>query len=90
MRTLILCIAVACVPATVQAAGKEVPDDAKTVAGMSVLGNNDAPKSLYIVPWKSTEIGVETQLSSSLDESATPVDKPVFLRELDYYQASNP
>jgi hypothetical protein len=33
---------------------------------------------------------VETKLSSSLDESAAPVDKTVFLRELGYYQASNP
>jgi len=41
-------------------------DDVKEISGMSVLGNSDAPKSLYIVPWKSSEIGVETDLTSSL------------------------
>ena len=90
MRTLIICIVAGLMAATAQAAERETANDAKTVAGMSILGNNDAPKSLYIVPWKSTEIGVETRLSSSLDESAAPVDKTVFMRELGYYQASNP
>lgn len=67
--------------------GKEV--EAKMISGMSVLGNKDAPKSLYIVPWKSSEIGVETDLTSSLlDEEIVPVDKPVFMRELDFYQVS--
>ncbi len=63
--------------------------EAKMISGMSVLGNKDAPKSLYIVPWKSSEIGVETDLTSSLlDEEMVPVDKPVFMRELDFYQVS--
>lgn len=62
----------------------------KTVSGMSILGNNDAPKSLYIVPWKSSEIGRETTLASSLlNEDMVPVDKPVFMRELDFYKLSN-
>jgi len=64
-------------------------DDVKEISGMSVLGNSDAPKSLYIVPWKSSEIGVETDLTSSLlNEDMVPVDKPVFMRELDFYQVS--
>ncbi|WP_300522279.1 hypothetical protein [Alcanivorax sp.] len=69
--------------------GKGNDDEAKMISGMSVLGNKDAPKSLYIVPWKSSEIGVETDLTSSLlDEEMMPVDKPVFMRELDFYQVS--
>lgn len=65
-------------------------DDVKVVTGMSIMGNNEAPKSLYIVPWKSSEIGVETKLSSSLlDEAMVPVDKPVFMRELDFYKLSH-
>ena len=69
--------------------GKGNDDEAKMISGMSVLGNMDAPKSLYIVPWKSSEIGVETDLTSSLlDEEMVPVDKPVFMRELDFYQVS--
>ena len=61
---------------------------AKTVKGMSVLGNNEAPMSLFIVPWKSSELGVETNLKRTLNEHDMPVDRDVFLRELDFYQAS--
>lgn len=65
--------------------------DEKVISGMSILGNNDAPTSLYIVPWKSSEVGVETELSSSLlSEEMVPVDKPVFQRELDFYSIANP
>lgn len=76
---------------TAIADGREAEADAKVVSGMSILGNNDAPKALYIVPWKSSEIGVETNLKSSLlNEDMVPVDKPVFMRELDFYKISNP
>lgn len=62
-----------------------------TVSGMSIMGDQEAPKSLYIVPWKSSEIGLETKLSSSLlNEDMNPVDKTVFMRELDFYQLANP
>lgn len=61
------------------------------VSGMSITGNQETPKSLYIVPWKTSEIGLETKLSSSLlNEDMNPVDKTVFMRELDFYQLSNP
>lgn len=63
--------------------------EVKAISGMSIVGNNEAPKSLYIVPWKSSEIGMETDLSSNLlNESLIPVDKDVFLREVDFYNAS--
>ena len=63
--------------------------EVKAISGMSIVGNNEAPKSLYIVPWKSSEIGMETDLSSNLlNESLTPVDKDVFLREVNFYNAS--
>jgi hypothetical protein len=61
---------------------------AKLVRGMSILGNNEAPMSLFIVPWKSSELGVETNLSRTLNERVVPVDRDVFLRELDFYRAS--
>ena len=65
--------------------------DEKEISGMSILGNNDAPKSLYIVPWKSSDIGTETELKSSLlSEDMVPVDKPVFQREIDFYRIANP
>jgi len=62
--------------------------DAKMVRGMSVLGNNEAPMSLFIVPWKSSELGAETNLNRTLSEHDVPVDRDVFLRELAFYQVS--
>jgi hypothetical protein len=61
---------------------------AKELSGMSIVGNDEAPKSLYIVPWKSSEIGVETNMNMLLNEGATPVDRDVFMRQLDFYEVS--
>jgi hypothetical protein len=58
----------------------------KSMLGMSILGNEEAPKSLVIVPWKSSEIGDGIGVSNVLDDRAVPVDKDVFMRELHYYQ----
>ena len=58
----------------------------KTMSGMSILGNEEAPKSLVIIPWKSSELGDTISLSDTLDERARPVDKDVFLRELSFYE----
>lgn len=68
-------------PAAKEAAAKEL-------SGMSIIGNDEAPKALYIVPWKSSEIGVETNLTMMLTESATPVDRDVFKRQLDFFEVS--
>lgn len=62
--------------------------DAKELSGMSIVGNDEAPKSLYIVPWKSSEIGLETSLDAMLNEKDVPVDRDVFKRQLDFYQVS--
>jgi hypothetical protein len=61
-------------------------EETKTLSGISILGNQEAPKSLVIVPWKSSEIGDAPGLSRLLDDSTRPVDKEVFMRELDYYE----
>ena len=58
----------------------------KTMSGMSVLGNEEAPKSLVIVPWKSSELGDNISLSDTLDDRARPVDKEVFLRQLHFHE----
>ena len=54
--------------------------------GMSVLGNQEAPKALVLVPWKSSEIGASLGIETLLDDSKQPVDKEVFLRSLSYYE----
>lgn len=69
------------VPAGDGSAGKP-----KTLSGMSILGNEEAPKSLVIVPWKSSEMGEDVSLTDTLDDRALPVDREVFLRELRFYE----
>jgi hypothetical protein len=82
---------------TAPKAGAEVQKDSEAkkdskaegdvkMSGMSVLGNDEAPKSLVIVPWKSSQLGDMPGLSKLLDDSTQPVDKEVFMRELAYYQ----
>ena len=63
--------------------GIETP---KSMSGMSILGNEEAPKSLVIIPWKSSRMGDELGLSDTLDDRAQPVDKEVFLRELRFHE----
>jgi len=60
----------------------------KELSGMSIVGNDEAPKALYIVPWKSSEIGKETLLDAMLNEGDMPVDKDVFRRQLEFYKVS--
>lgn len=66
----------------------EKTSEAKEMSGMSIVGNDEAPKSLYIVPWKSSELGVETSLEMMADESDVPVDRDVFTRFLNFYEVS--
>jgi hypothetical protein len=61
------------------------PPETKEMSGISILGNQDAPKSLVIVPWKSSEIGAGIGLANSMNGRATPLDKDVFARQLHYY-----
>lgn len=88
-RKLVLCLCVVLFPAvmaTAQDLDKDKESKAKELSGMSIVGNDEAPKSLYIVPWKSSEIGVETTLDMMLNESDVPVDRDVFKRRLEFYQ----
>ena len=66
-------------------AGAQPGGDVK-MSGMSILGNEDAPKSLVIVPWKSSQLADMPSVSRLLDSGAQPVDKDLFMRELTYYE----
>ena len=74
--------------ALAQEVDKDKESEAKELSGMSIVGNDEAPKSLYIVPWKSSEIGVETSLNMLLNDGDMPVDRVVFMRQLEFYQIS--
>jgi hypothetical protein len=62
------------------------PAGDKQMSGMAIVGNDDAPKALVIVPWKSSGLGDVLDVSRALDDGRQPVDRDVFLRELDYYE----
>lgn len=87
-RALLISIALLLAPGAraEDASKKPAGEQAKALAGISILGNQEAPKSLVIVPWKSSQIGDMPGLSRLLDDSIRPVDKDVFMRELAYYQ----
>lgn len=86
--TVLLLVAAAAVAAQESAPAAKpeaTPSEPKAMSGMSILGNQEAPKSLVIVPWKSSEIGDGIGVSRALDTRIRAVDKDVFLRELKYY-----
>ena len=91
-RTLVLCVCLVLFPAVLSAAGDVNSDkqpEAKELSGMSIVGNDEAPKSLYIVPWKSSEVGVEPSLHTMLNEGDAPVERDVLKRQLDFYKVSS-
>jgi hypothetical protein len=73
-------------PAQTDKDGKLISVPGGKALGMSVLGNQEAPTSLVIVPWKSSEVGRSPGISPLLDDSRQPVDKEVFMRALRYYE----
>ena len=93
-RKLILCLYIVLFSAAmvlaqdVKDVNKDKQSQAKELSGMSIVGNDEAPKSLYIVPWKSSELGRETRLDMMLNEDDVPVDRDVFKRQLEFYRVS--
>lgn len=90
-RELVLCVCLFLFPAvtaTAEDVGKDGQSEVKELSGMSIVGSDEAPKSLYIVPWKSSEIGAETSLDTMLNEGDMPVDRYVFKRQLGFYRVS--
>lgn len=78
-------------PATGRARGRNAADrvDLDTT---TVTGNRELPKVMYVVPWKHSDIGdlIGRPANSLLDEVLAPVDRNVFRREVQYYQALKP
>lgn len=63
--------------------------DRLELEGTTITGNQELPKALHIVPWKSPEAGdlAARPMNSLVDEILAPIDREVFLRELEYYKA---
>lgn len=84
-RTLVYSISLLLVASAAPAEQAPEEDD-KLLQGMSIVGDHESPRSLVIVPWKSSDLGDTLDVSRILDDGRGPVDRDVFLRELDYYQ----
>ncbi len=70
-------------------AGPVVAADELALDGATIIGNRELPKALHIVPWKPAEPGelAGRPMNSLVNEILAPVDRDVFLRELQYYEA---
>ncbi len=57
--------------------------------GTAIIGNQELPKVLYIVPWKPSELPEvsEPPLQSLIDDALAPVDREEFRREVIYQDA---
>jgi hypothetical protein len=73
-------------------AGKGNAKDRLDLESTQITGNRELPKVLYIVPWRSAELGdlVGRPVNSLLDEVLEPVDRDVFRRQNRYYDALQP
>ena len=54
-----------------------------------ISGNRELPKLMYIVPWRTAQIGAFAGRppNSLVDEALTPIDRAVFERQNRYYAA---
>ena len=84
----LLFVLMAAVIAQADESRQDQAEQAKTLSGMSIVGNDEAPKSLYIVPWKSSKVGRDIVLNMPERKGFTPVDPDVFGRKIDYYYFS--
>lgn len=73
--------------ASIVDARDEVPEEGdKHVSGMSIVGNDESPKSLVIVPWKSSDLGDDLDLTRRFGQDRSALDPEVFRRSLDYHE----
>ena len=63
--------------------------DTLDLEGTTITGNQELPKALHIVPWKPSTSGDLSgrPMNSLVDEMLEPIDRDVFIREIDYYDA---
>ena len=69
-------------------------DNSKNAAptvGTNVIGTQEAPTVLNVVPWKDKEVKLEKKdpTSSLLNRVLEPLDQDVLLREVEYYRILN-
>ena len=80
---VLICAGLLLGPAAVRA------EDRMELEGTAIIGNQELPKVLYIVPWKPSKLpGLsEPPLQSMIDEALQPVERPEFQRQVIYYES---
>ena len=60
-------------------------------ASTNVIGTQEAPTVLNVVPWKDREVKLEKKdpTSSLLNRVLEPLDQGVLMREIEYHQLLN-
>jgi hypothetical protein len=76
-------------PAKPAKAGSGAAAEVDVKEGLDIIGSQDAPLELNIVPWKDKEntLPKNTLEASVLNESIDPVDRDVVRREVDFSRA---
>ena len=72
-------------------AGAEEGAPEQAPEGTNIIGTQEAPTVLNVVPWKDKEVKLEKKdpSSSLLDRVLQPLDQEVLLREVEYYRILN-
>ena len=62
-------------------------EDKLEMEGISIVGNSELPKSLYIVPWQSPDkrASAGKPVNSLINEILAPVERGAFQRKLKYF-----
>lgn len=74
--------------ALVVAAGNAAAQEQIDLEGARLFGNRDLPNITYVVPWKEENFeALDVQPVGNLfDEALKPLDRDVFIREVEYYE----
>lgn len=71
-------------PASAQSPAPAAPDGG---SGTTIVGEDESPMGLFIMPWKNSSAdGGLDKPARLLDEAMLPLDKDVFRRQVEYYQ----
>ncbi len=64
-------------------------EDKLEMEGISIIGNSELPKSLYIVPWQSPDkrASAGKPVNSLINEILAPIEREAFQRRLKYFSA---
>lgn len=91
MRHIILITFVAIVLAAPAVQAAKDKEKVVEIGGMSIIGNRELPKSLYIVPWKESDVNSETDLSGDLlNEDIRALDPEEFRLQVRFFELSKP